>query len=243
MWMLGGFPSRARELVRERGVVGATFRIAGRFLEQGAAFAPAERRWRRDVRRCDREFDERYGVDTGGVMEPGRLGVDSPSRRYAVACIASRPEEFRRTIEAVPIDHADFTFVDYGAGKGRAVLLASADPFRRVVGVEFSPALHAVAQRNVAAWRGERRCGAVELVCADAAEWEPPEEPLACYFYNPFLAPMMERVLAKLRESLRRCPRPLYLFYCNPVEERVMAREAWLERVARGDLFAVYRAR
>src|SRR5262249_39527165 len=49
------------------------------------------------------------------------------------------------------LDYPRFAFVDLGSGKGRILCLAAAYPFRRVIGVEFSRELHAIAKTNLAA--------------------------------------------------------------------------------------------
>lgn len=62
------------------------------------------------------------------------------------SAIAARFRALMASLSA-PVD--ELTFVDLGAGKGRAMLLASELPFRRIVGVEFSPELCDVARRNL----------------------------------------------------------------------------------------------
>ena len=46
------------------------------------------------------------------------------------------------------IEHDRFTFVDFGAGKGRVLMMACEYPFKQVIGVELSRKLHATASRN-----------------------------------------------------------------------------------------------
>ena len=69
-------------------------------------------------------------------------------------------------------------FIDFGSGKGRALLLASELPFKKIVGIEFSPPLHEIARAN---WRNylsaTQRCKAVELLCLDVVEYAIPPEP------------------------------------------------------------------
>jgi len=63
----------------------------------------------------------------------------------------------------------EFTFVDVGAGMGRAVLLASEMPFKAVVGVELNATLTGIARRNAAVWRKAGRAHApIRIVCGDA---------------------------------------------------------------------------
>src|SRR5262249_7678646 len=85
-------------------------------------------------------------------------------------------------------------------------------PFRRIVGVEFSHELVAVAKRNVTRWlQKERACSDIVLVCCDATEFELPSGPLVLYFYHPFRAPVMRAMLDKIHQSLRDSPRPVLL--------------------------------
>ncbi|MEX2219136.1 MAG: class I SAM-dependent methyltransferase [Phycisphaerales bacterium] len=251
---------RILRTVRVRGVIGASGHYASRARDAARDLLSisqraANRRWLRGLERCDRAFDGAYGVDTGGVIIPGRLVAGAPgavsaeSRHFAVSYIASDPEEYRRTMTgggALKIDPREFVFIDFGSGKGRAVLLACQEPYRRVIGVEFSPMLHEVALRNIRAFResgGIVRCGGVDLVCADAAEFALPQEPLACFLYNPFRGRILERVIGNIAASFARRPRPVYIFYSHPVEECQLERRPVFEKVAGGDLFAVYRCR
>jgi hypothetical protein len=112
----------------------------------------------------------------------------------------------------LPIRHQDFVFVDFGSGKGRAVMLAAALPFKRVVGVEFAEALHRTAEENVEQYR-KRKPGAtrIELLCMDAVEYELPGEPLVLYFYEPFLETIMDSVMQRVRIAVERVPRPVYV--------------------------------
>jgi len=67
----------------------------------------------------------------------------------------------------------DFTFVDLGSGKGRVLLMASHYPFKRIIGVEFIPELHQVAQENIRKYTEQRTesplyhfCGTGTPACA-----------------------------------------------------------------------------
>ena len=83
---------------------------------------------------------------------------------------------------------------------GRVVMLAARRPFRAVVGVEISPALVEIARENLATARDRRRVARdVRIVRADAAAYAFPRGDLVVYLYNPFAAPVLERVLARLR--------------------------------------------
>jgi hypothetical protein len=106
--------------------------------------------------------------------------------------------------------------VDLGAGKGRALLLASLSPFRRIVGVEFSPELAAVAARNIDRFHSPaQRCRALTVECADATTYAYPDEPLLVYVYNPFGEDLMDQVFTNLDASCTRSPRRVLLVVAN----------------------------
>jgi tRNA G46 methylase TrmB len=50
-------------------------------------------------------------------------------------------------VSRLNISFEDFTFFDFGSGKGRALHLASEFPFKNIIGVEFSSKLHARSLR------------------------------------------------------------------------------------------------
>lgn len=171
-------------------------------------------------------FDREFGTETSGLA----WGEDLPSRQrndiWNTAYYGVSPSVFTQAIEALGLDWERFTFVDLGSGKGRALLLASRFPFRRIVGVELVPELCAVAAANVERFRAEwQRCGAVEAWSQDATAFEFPDGPLVVYIYHPFLSPVLKRVMRNLRRSLVRDRREVYLVYFNPVFARVVERE------------------
>src|SRR5262249_11654937 len=144
--------------------------------------------WRYRKAQRDRRFDRRYNVQTAGTLTPRSFGVARNDRLLSVRYLSCEPEEFERGLGALPARHEDFTFVDLRSGKGKALFPAAAYPFRRIVGVELSPRLHRIAERNVASFRSDtQRCHAFELQCKSVLDFEVPLEPLVFFLYNPFL--------------------------------------------------------
>lgn len=164
-------------------------------------------------------FDLIYGVDTGG--------------HYGNEYEATRVSLFRQMIGASDIEPHCYTFIDYGSGKGRVLLLASQLPFRRVVGVEYSPALHQIAEQNLHVVRlAKRRSGPVESVCVDAVRFHIPEEPVVLYFFNPFARQVMESVRDNLVRSYGGNPRSIVVIYHNPAHSDVWDAVDFLKRHA-----------
>jgi hypothetical protein len=125
---------------------------------------------------------------------------------------------FDWTLAAIDYDLSRLTFVDYGAGKGRVLLLASEHPFARIGGIEFAEELHDDATMNIAQFpRSRMKCRNVECVLEDASALGPPEGDAVHYFFNPFSREVFAEVLHNLVVSYRKRPRRLYLILIDPV--------------------------
>ena len=95
--------------------------------------AAALRDWRslRREHAVDAAFDREHGVDTAGIIPLGALDATGRWASHGNRYEATTPALFHRALEGLQIDFGRFTFVDIGAGKGRALLLASEYPFPR----------------------------------------------------------------------------------------------------------------
>jgi SAM-dependent methyltransferase len=161
------------------------------------------------ARLLDRVLDR--GLDTSGKSnEPEHSHPDRqiylPSPWYAL------PRELRY----LGVTNED-TFVDFGCGKGRVVHQAAKWPFRRVVGVEISPALAEIARAALAARSHQHRCQAVEIVVADAAEFRVPDDVTIAYLFHPFRGETLNAVLRGIIDSIDRQPRCVRLIYVYPL--------------------------
>jgi len=181
-------------------------------------------------------IDIAYEIDTGGVIHWDRIGANSSSGLYVHPFVSSQPSIIRQALRLLP-DCGGFTFVDLGAGKGRALVVASEFAFRRIVGVELSSDLVAVIAQNarVVAERYPQR-PKIEAVLSDVADYRLPDEPLVLFMYNPFFGPLMQRVVQAIERSLRNCPRDLHVVYVKPNMDRMFDRSPLLAKYFDGEL-------
>ena len=153
----------------------------------------------------------------------------------------------RKGADGEPVEHdgfKDFTFIDLGAGKGRALLMASDYPFKKVIGVEFMPDLCRAAQENIVNYASDRRkCAQVEMACMDARDYEFPDGSLVVYLFNPFSEPVFVKVMENLRRSLDQAPREVYVAYRYTEHEQLLAEAEWLEKIAGTQQWAIYKDR
>ena len=171
-------------------------------------------------------FDTKYGTDTGGYLGPEELVTGQPndSLNYGYSAIAASVfyeacRRWRETLLDVAGRVEAYGFVDVGAGKGRAVLLAAELPFRKIVGVELNPALARVAETNLAQWRrATRRKGQarIRILQNDALLFRWPKPPLLVYLYNPFDCSLIAQLAARLATAARSGTGLVDLLYVNP---------------------------
>jgi 16S rRNA G966 N2-methylase RsmD len=176
-------------------------------------------------------FDLRHGVHTRGIVRDPHAGKRGDAYAHAVHYQGVWTSTFRDALTSPAIgDRAQYTFVDLGAGKGKAVLMASTYGFRRVIGVELSPELAAIAERNVARFAARRpSLSPTEIVCADASTYELSPDPLVIYLHNPFDDVILRRVAESLRQSLLVHPRPALVVYHAPVHRHVLDEAGFLQ--------------
>jgi SAM-dependent methyltransferase len=212
---------RIRRSLRERG----TLLSLGRSVLLPVHLFQEYRKARRaTVVRGRSEFDVENGLNTDGDVNGwthlSDLEIPGANWIYGRNYVPIEPERFRSIASGLAINYGDFVFVDFGSGKGRALLLASEFPFRRVMGVEFSPELHRIAQENIAKHANHRMSGPVESICMDFLDFPLPAEPLVLFLFDPCEDPVLVKVLARIRKALETDPRPAYLIYVAPTDKK-----------------------
>jgi len=203
---LARLPAKIVERVRRRGIVDA-----GLWCLYQVSW-----RWR----------EWTLGLSTDEFADGIQLGDDGE-------CIGYEPIDYRCfdiILNHVGDQPAKDTFLDYGCGKGRAVVLAAMLPFARVIGIELSEVLAAVAEEQVRKTIKKLKCSRVEIVCADARSYLIPSEVTIIFLFNSFRGDVLRDVLRRIHESLLSSPRRCRLVYMIPKDQKdPLAKLDWLK--------------
>ena len=217
----------------------ASFFTAGRrLIGLGFEFLRDSVPDRKRQRYGDVEYDWEYRVDTTSANVGWRARLMGALHS---AYQPIEPELFREILNSLEIDFSQFTFVDIGSGKGRALLMASEYPFQRVLGVELLPELNLIAQKNIGKFAGRNlQCGPIETVCGDAAEYVFPAGPLVILLNNPLPEGGLRKLVGNLEGSVREEPRAVFVIYANPVLESVLVDSPLFRKVTGTHQYAVF---
>jgi SAM-dependent methyltransferase len=117
-------------------------------------------------------------------------------------------EKVLRALKITPDD----SIVDFGSGKGGALITLSRYPFARVAGVEIAPELVDIARQNLR----KLKIAKVSMTVGDAAAFTDLDDYNYFYFFSPFPAVVMSDVIQNICLSLARRPRKAVIIYFNP---------------------------
>jgi len=199
---------------------------------------------RRHQRYGDMDYDWEQRVNTTSATVTWRtrlLGLlNSPYQPIPA-------EQFRAIMSdlsahlAPDTSFSEFTFIDVGAGKGRALLLASEFGFRGIIGIEILPELVEVARENVREFKQRGTRTGIDLICQDATNFNFPAEPAVVFLFNPLPKAALQRVLQNLERSLHENPRPAFVAYANPIFEHIIGNTQSLTRIAGTAQYLLFR--
>jgi hypothetical protein len=195
--------------------------------------------------RLSRAYDLRHDVETAQGEALAACGVAPEDiERGNSVYRATWGSLIRASLARLRIDHSRYTFIDYGSGKGKAMLMAADYPYQRIVGLEYSDRLHAIASANCQSFhRRAQKCHVLEPALVDVLNYEPPPGPIVCFMCNPFDEATLHAMFDRWRASFDAGEREIRILYLNmrTIREKSSALRAqhWLRRIAQGKRYVL----
>ena len=196
------------------------------------ACSPLARRCRRE----ELEFDRQRGIETAVHLDAGWMAkIQSANWVHGIGYAPMPIRSARHILATLCIEYERYDFIDFGAGKGRMLFLAAEFPFRRIVGVEYSPDLYQTLQSNLTSYQSNnRRCGTMDAVLEDATRFALPLQPLVLFFHHPFEMPVFRQVMDLIERSLEEMPREVVAVYYDPACRELFDQSPFFRMVRQG---------
>lgn len=161
------------------------------------------------------DFDDSNGTDTGGTVPLWSYTIKSSNAVFGGSYQATDEVALKTVLSLLPLSPQDYTFIDLGCGKGRALIVAQRYGFSQVIGLEFAKELIDVAYDNIKLLGLNN----VTLIHDDAAMFAKFSSRMVVYMFNPFSAEVMAQVLRNLVNSQSR---ECYIVYGNPEHRKLL---------------------
>jgi len=191
-------------------------------------------------------FDVEHGTETSGLLS-GKIIAHGTGHHAAdlTAYYGIAPSILRALLDLwlrelhplAPIERT--VFLDVGAGKGRAMLVASEYPFLRAEVVELNPKLADITRRNISIWENSQQSPMLAPVLLhedDATRMPLPKEPLLAHLFHPFEDRLLRRFLRHVEKDLTEHPRPFDLLYVNAEHDSLLDQHPAFERIWLGNV-------
>jgi hypothetical protein len=192
---------------------------------------------------CDATVcDQRFAAESYDARLDD-LAIQSPNAKWGLPYVPTQQDFFDKVVQSLPVRLEDYSFIDLGAGKGLALLLAANYPFSSITGVEYAKTLADLAADNIRAHQEENGTRSpIHCMWGDAADFQFPHEPAVLYLFNPFQGKVMDQVIANLENSLRTAPRDLWVIYGIPWEGRKFRRSAMFDTIEWNSDYSLHRS-
>jgi len=135
---------------------------------------------------------------------------------HGTALVSTSKDLFQRLFDeleiAAGVKISKELFIDYGSGKGAALIHASQIGFEQVYGIEFAKELNDTSLENIKKLNLKN----IHALFQDATTFIPPKETTVIYFFNPFDEVVMEKVIENILAVKKDFLQDVYVIYGRP---------------------------
>tara|TARA_B100001013_G_C24545299_1_gene416376 strand:+ start:118 stop:801 length:684 start_codon:yes stop_codon:yes gene_type:complete len=165
----------------------------------------------------NRYFDIKYGIDTAANTPLDSLEFDSENKNEGIEYGTISPYFIRKILRKLAINESDI-IIDCGCGKGRVLLIASQYKFNKVIGIEFSPELIAIAHANIERCKNYNNFNIdkIKILEGDVLDYKFNNNESIFYLYNPFSNIILDKLCEHIVRSFNSNPRRILITYVNP---------------------------
>ena len=176
--------------------------------DAGADIYTKKKSGRRDIQFLE-WLEWKYGCNFVTRIKPEDI-PGQPVHNSGYGCTTQK-EIFPMLDRCHAVPGTDDAIFDFGCGKGGAIVSFLDYGFQQAGGVEYDPHIYEIARQNLQQLHLENR---VELLHGDAAGLTTELDAYNWfYFYLPFDETITRKVIANIKESVKRTPRPVRIIF------------------------------
>lgn len=173
--------------------------------------------------------EKKYGIDTTGINKLKRLSVKGDDKKHASIYQGANYYLLDKAFTFLIEEKAAGTLVDFGSGKGRIMAVAAFYGFSNIKGIEFAPALSAVAEKNLQLSRLKHPDTNFLIITENAVHYQIEKEDCIFFFFNPFDEKIVLQVVKNILQSLKKYPRKIFVVYINPMHKEIFESAGFFE--------------
>ena len=161
-------------------------------------------------------FDWIYSVDTLRMVSKNELNVNKSERfnSFGVYYTAAHFTTLKKAFDSLPLDPQKSTLLDFGSGKGRVMMYALLNGFKKVIGVEYSKKLCEITEKNLRSLEvKKRRKYEYEILNIDASYYIIDDDVNVIFMFNPFSGDVFDKVILNIQKATKK--KDIYYVYIN----------------------------
>jgi len=165
--------------------------------------------------------ERKYSLDTIELDRLKTLTVKGDNLNHGSIYQASNYFILEKGFNYLRSINENKTIIDFGCGKGRAMLVAAYYGFTHITGIDFAKALCVLAERNAQNTQPLFPLAKFNIICDDVVNYKIQNNQTVFFFFNPFDDVIMLKVVKNILSSLKEKERKIYIVYANPVHKEI----------------------
>lgn len=173
--------------------------------------------------------EKKYGINSMAIERLNNVSVVGENIKHASIYQGANYFLLEKAFDYLKGLDATGHFIDFGCGKGRALIVAAHNGFNNLTGIDFAPALCEAAKKNIRDVQSRFPLAQFDIIADDAANYKVKEKDTIFFFFNPFDETVMLAVVKNILKSLREKPRSIFVVYLNPVHKEIFLSAGFIE--------------
>ena len=173
--------------------------------------------------------EKKYKIDTSRIQDIKRITVKGENLENAEMYQGASYYLLEKVFEWLQARNINGPLVDFGCGKGRALIVAASYNFQKITGVDFAETLCKEAEKNISRVKQDFPSTTFTIIHEDVVNFPIDRESNCFFFFNPFNEVVMKKVLRNIVESIAEYPRSCYVIYVNPQFKQIFLSAGFIE--------------